>query len=52
MTDPDALICNRCGQEIEPGTLVEFDNLPEDARIVSLEDAGVHHQACPDPGLL
>jgi hypothetical protein len=43
----DALICERCGQEILPGDEVEIIGPDPDARIILDTDALIVHATCP-----
>lgn len=45
------LICERCGQEIRPGSMVEFIGEDiEEQRIVVADEALVVHATCPSEG--
>jgi hypothetical protein len=43
------LICERCDQEIEPGSEVDMIGLEPDARIVDGNELVIVHRECPPP---
>jgi hypothetical protein len=51
-TERSALICDRCGTEIKPGSEVEFigpDPTDPDTRILLEGEALIVHATCPEP---